>query len=438
MHSQPRLMPRSWRLPARTARQRLTLLYGALFLASGAGLLAITYTLVSGTTSDLVYFTDQHKAGIVVGSPTPGHARPNPTFHGYTRASAPLSPTLQAVVAQARHQHASDLHHLLLWSVVALALMALVSIALGYYVAGQVLGPLRTITATARAISARNLGERVALEGPDDEFKALSDTLDELLARLQTAFEAQQHFVANASHELRSPLALEQTLLQLALSDQEPSIAAFQATCEKLLATSKRQQGLIEALLTLATSEGGLDHREPLDLSVLANGVLLAPRPEVEQGEIEITAAIELAPTIGHPGLVERLIANLIDNAVRYNTPGGHVHVQTTTADGRARLLVTNTGPNVPPAEIKRLFEPFQRLNGSRAKHQTGSYGLGLAIVQSIATAHHAFVAAQAQEDGGLAIEISFPARATTPNTPSPPPPSHEPHGQIPTTTRPR
>ena len=400
------LAPRSWlRLPARTARLRLTLLYGALFLVSGAGLLAITYVLVSRTTGNGFYFTSHEHAIIQQGN----HTSPAQT----KRRASPGAIAHQA--AQALAQHASDLHHLLIWSAVALLIMAAVSIALGYYIAGKVLKPLRTITSTARAISARNLGERLALDGPDDEFKALGDTLDDLLARLQTAFEAQQHFVANASHELRSPLALEQTLLQVALADPDGSNADLRATCEKVLAASKRQQGLIEALLILAASERGLDHLEPIDLAELVDSVLLAAPPEAEEGEIEITAAIESAPTSGNPALVERLIANLIDNAIRYNHRGGHVHVQTsTTADGNAQLIVTNTGPEIPPAEIERLFRPFERLKGGRAKHNTGGYGLGLSIVQAIATAHHAQLTAQPRHDGGLQVQLSFPATATT------------------------
>ena len=208
------LAPRSWlRLPARTARLRLTLLYGALFLASGAGLLAITYLLVSSTTGNDFYFTSRN--GPVVVFQNHKALGQSQAFHRDPAFAVGRQAAQQLV--RARDQHASDLHHLLIWSAIALAIMAVVSIALGYYVAARVLGPLRTITTTARAISARNLGERLALAGPDDEFKALGDTLDDLLARLQAAFEAQQHFVANASHELRSPLALEQTLLQLAL-----------------------------------------------------------------------------------------------------------------------------------------------------------------------------------------------------------------------------
>jgi len=408
------LAPRSWlRLPARTARLRLTLLYGALFLASGAGLLAITYVLVRSTGSSFYFTGHGHQPGVL--THTPGYSGSSPDFHARPGVSVPPSgATLQALAAQAHQQHAADLHHMLIWSGIVLAIMAVVSVALGYYVAGRVLKPLRTMASTARAISAHNLGERLALDGPDDEFKTLGDTLDDLFSRLQTAFEAQQHFVANASHELRSPLALEQTILQLVLSDPDPTIAGFRRACQKVLATSKRQQGLIEALLTLATSERGLDHQERLDLSILADGVLLTPMPEAEQRHVEITAAIEPAPASGHPALVERLIANLVDNAVRYGTPGGRVHVHTNTGvDGRARLVVSSPGPQIPASEVERLFEPFQRLRTTRSNRQDG-YGLGLSIVQAIAAAHHASLAARPRPDGGLTVEVSFPPLTAT------------------------
>jgi signal transduction histidine kinase len=419
MPARPRLTPAGWlRLPARTARMRLTLLYGALFLVCGAGLLTITYLLVS-RTGDAVYFhtdgvavvREQNPAGAGHGvhqGLSAGGKTSRPADAGKGANAVPGAQAIRAV-AEIRAQHALDLHHLLIWSAVALAVMAALSAALGYYIAGRVLEPLRTIAKTARAITARNLQERLALDGPADEFKELGDTLDDLLARLQAAFEAQQHFVSNASHELRTPLTVEHTLLQLALADPDASTAELRSTCEKALAANRQQQGLVEALLTLATSERGLDHHEPTDLAVLASAVLPAARLEAEKLGLGITTTIDPAPITGHPALLERLIANLIDNAIRYNTAGGHVDVRTsTTADRHAQLLVTNTGPQVPTNEIERLFEPFQRLSATRANGQSG-YGLGLSIVQAIATAHDADIRAEPQPDGGLAIEVSFP-----------------------------
>jgi signal transduction histidine kinase len=420
------IAPRSWlRLPARTARLRLTLLYGGLFLACGAVLLTITYLLSE-------HAIDQRNAARIPASsgvPTLVPVHPVEPPPG-SQAAASLATTDRTVTRQLAAQRASDLHHLLVNSVIALALVAVLAILLGWYVAGRVLAPVRTITATARRISASNLDERLALDDGDEEFKQLGDTLNDLFARLEAAFEAQRHFVANASHELRTPIAWEQTLLQVALADPNPTNGAFRDACEKVLAASKQQQGLVEGLLMLATSERGLDHHDPIDLATLADAVLLTARAEAERRNIEITAASKPAPTHGHSALVERLITNLIDNAVRYNNPGGRVDVQTTTTpDGRAQLVVSNTGPEIPLTDIRRLFEPFQRLKTARTNGRTG-HGLGLSIVKAIATAHHAQLAAQSQPDGGLKIEVSFPAATPTSPTPLAHTRSHQPADQ--------
>jgi signal transduction histidine kinase len=396
------LAPRSWlRPPARTARLRLTLLYGGLFLACGAVLLAINYLLSAHAIDN----------GHGVRLPTSRAAPALPSAAAQPPAGSQAAAYLAGQVAA---QRASDLHGLLINSGIALAIVATLALLLGWYVAGRVLRPVRTITATARRISASNLHERLALDDSDEEFRQLGDTLDDLFARLEIAFEAQRHFVANASHELRTPLAWEQTLLQFALANPDATNAALRETCEKALAASKQQQGLIEALLTLATSERELDHHEPIDLSVLTDAALLAARPQAEQCEIQITVATEPAPTSGHPALVERLITNLIDNAVLHNNPGGHLHVQTTTTpDGYAQLVASNSGPEIPPTEIQRLFEPFQRLKNARNNGQ-GGYGLGLSIVDAIATTHHAQLTARPRNGGGLEVQVSFPATTAT------------------------
>lgn len=396
------LTPKAWlRLPARTARLRLTLLYGALFLATGAGLLAVIYLGVSHTSSGSNSTTNHSpdSSGSGFGSSSSAHrSAPTATTHVHQA---------HRIVSAAGSGPSSDLHHLLIWSAFALVIMTILSIPLGYYIAGRVLKPLRTITNTARAISARNLQERLALNGPDDEFKTLGDTLDDLLARLQTAFEAQQHFVANASHELRTPLTVERSLLQVALADPDPTIDSLLTTCQNALVANEQQRHLIEGLLTLASSEGGLDHQEPLDLAQLTEHALLTPRRESDQLDPAITTTLEPAPTTGDPRLIDRLITNLIDNAIRHNTAGGHVEITTGTRDQHAFLTVTNSGPAIPAEDVQRLFQPFQRLNGTRTQRNTG-YGLGLSIVQAIATAHHAELRADARPEGGLTIEVSF------------------------------
>jgi len=388
------------RLPRRTARLRLTLLYSGLFLVCGVALLTITY-LLSKAAIDKTAVRIPASSGVRTLVPV------------HPAEPAPGSPQQAALTHTDRElaaQRAADLHHLLVNSGVGLGIVAILSVLLGWFVAGRVLRPVRTITATARRISASNLNERLALESADQEFRDLGDTLDDLFARLQAAFQAQRHFVANASHELRTPLAWEQTLLQVALADPDASSAELRETCVKVLAASKQQQGLVEALLTLASSERGLDRQETIDLSDLANAVLLSARPAAARHHIEITAVTRAAAAIGHPALLERLLSNLVENAISHNVPGGYVRLETdTTAEDRARVLVSNSGPEIPASEIDRMFEPFQRRITARTNGHDG-YGLGLSIVAAITSAHHASLTARPRLGGGLDIEVSFPA----------------------------
>ncbi len=400
-----------------TARLRLSLLYGGLFLVCGAGLLAITYGLVRANVPATV---------TVPGTPTTSalpqrarsHPAPLPLGHPHNRpAGTPESPASQVAVAVALRQKQVDLSGELLWSAVALAIMTLVSFGLGWYVAGRVLRPVRTIARTARTISARNLGERLALDGPDDEFKELGDTLDDLFARLQAAFDSQRHFVANASHELRTPLTVERSLLQIALSDPSPTVESLLVTCQNALLNSEQQQHLIDGLLTLARSEGGLDNREPCNLEQIIEQVLMTPRTDVDRLGLTIDTTLQPAPVAGNPRLLERLASNLVENAIHHNTLGGHVEITAGTRHQHAFLTITNTGPVIPANDVQRLFQPFQRLNGTRTQHNNG-HGLGLSIVQAIATAHDATITTQAQPDGGLAIQVSFPRSEKPARTP--------------------
>jgi signal transduction histidine kinase len=296
--------------------------------------------------------------------------------------------------------------------VIAIPVLVVASFALAWLVAGRVLQPLRTIMATAKDISARNLHQRLALAGPHDEFWALGETLDELFGRLEASFERQRHFVANASHELRTPLTAERALLQVALADPGASAGSLRSTCEELLTLSRHQERLIEALLTLAGSEEEVVLWEPFDLAAVADRILAGRHDEAERRGIEIAARWTAAPALGDPSLVESLVANLVDNAVRHNRPGGHVEIETTASQGRATLVVRNTGPMIPTGEVARLFEPFQRLGQERMRHDDG-HGLGLAIVCAIAKAHGAAVTARPRPEGGLDIEVSFPAVPT-------------------------
>ncbi|WP_433179428.1 sensor histidine kinase [Actinoallomurus sp. CA-150999] len=392
-------------LRPRTVRLRLTLLYGVLFAMSGAVLLTITYLLVQHATGRKKYL---YRIG-----PGPGHALSGDTFQYLSPPPDPsgLSARMDAEVTR---QRAAQMHAMLVQSGVALAIMVVVSIVLGWLVAGRVLRPLRTMTTTIQQISARNVHERLAVSGPRDELKDLADTVDGLLGRLETALGAHKRFVANAAHELRTPLTLEHALLEETLTDREATLAAFRATSERVLAISEQQERLLEALLTLATGERGLDRREPFDLAELSDQALLAPRPGVERLGLRIDVRTSPAPIAGDPALAERLVANLIDNAVRYNVPGGRVEIDTATEEGHAVLSVRNTGPVIPPDQVDGLFEPFQRLEGRTARGD-GGHGLGLSIVRAIAAAHDATITAHARPEGGLDVAIRFPSDGPTP-----------------------
>ncbi len=390
-----------------TARLRLTLLYAGMLAILGIAGLGITYALTSGA------------ATVSVAHAAPVTARPSTTpatagAGAVTRLS--VFPSAKDVVVQ---QHSADQQRLLAVSLLVLTVSGLASVALGWFASGRILRPLRQITATARTISAGNLSERLALQGPDDEFRQLGATLDDLLARLETAFEAQRRFVANASHELRTPLTLERTLLQVALADPEVSAAKLRATCEELLISGREQERLLEALLTLATSERGLDYRVPFDLAPLTQRALADVHPEVVGRGLSVVTDLAAAPAIGDPALAERLAANLVDNAVRYNVAEGHIEVHTATGRDGVLLSVLNTGPVVSPWDIARLFEPFQRLGPARTAGD-GHHGLGLSIVRAIADAHGGHVHAEPRPGGGLAVTVTLPAAAGSHRMPPP------------------
>jgi signal transduction histidine kinase len=391
--------------PRRTVRFRLTALFSTLFLAAGAALLAITYVLVDSSTAPSLLVSGNTRIAVNNPSgqlPSPGGAE---VRHG--TASASSMQLARRLYAQAVATHAHDLHQLLAWSGVALSIMTVLAIGLGWLTAGRVLRPLRSMKTATQRITERNLHERLALPGPDDEMKDLADTIDGLLARLETAFESQRRFVASASHELRTPLTLNRALLEVALADPHTGVDDLRATCTDLLAAGEQQERLTEALLALATSERGLDRREPLDLAKVTRLALDAYQREAEKRELRLDVSLGHATVQGDPDLAERMAANLIDNAIRYNLPGGSVEVRTETRFGYALLTVANTGPPVPADKVDQLFQPFQRLPADRATHPDG-HGLGLSIVHAIAAAHDACIDTRLGPGGGLTVEVRF------------------------------
>jgi signal transduction histidine kinase len=405
-----------------SVRMRLTLLYVGLFLASAACLLTITYFLVDQqlpqvTTNGAMIAVTGGGGGLPASCAAPSGALP--VLPGPQVGTC--QPLLQAVALKTGQ---GTLNELLIESGIALGIMALASVGLGWLMAGRVLSPLRTITAAARRISARSLHQRIAMTGPDDELKELGDTFDQLLARLDASFRAQRQFVANASHELRTPLARQRTLLEVALRNPEASNASLRAACERALVAGEQQERLIAALLTLARGERGLDRFEPVDLAAIATAAMAGRRDDADDAQVSLVARIEPAETAGDLGLAERLVANLVDNAIRYNVAGGQVEVGTGTRAGRAYLTVANTGPVIPPDQLGRLFRPFQRMDPARrAPGRLGpgagagpgagpgvGLGLGLAIVSATAAAHGADLRAVTRAGGGLAIEVLFPS----------------------------
>jgi signal transduction histidine kinase len=399
----------SQRLPRRTVRLRLTLLYGGLFLLSGTVLLVITYVLVAHRFPTLV----------TTGSQRTGPASGNIAFSGLKTVcnTAPFPPPqpsqvtlcMQEAQSAAAKQQAAEMNQLLTQSGVALAIMSVFSIGLGWLVAGRVLRPLRTITAAARRLSANNLNQRLALTGPDDELKELGDTFDGLLARLEASFAAQRQFVANASHELRTPLARQRTVMEVALADPERTAGSLSQACTQVLAAGEQQERLIEALLTLARSQRGLDRREPVELAAVVAAVLRSRLPEARRRGITVDTGLGWGTTLGDTRLAERLVANLVDNALRHNVRGGWVRIKSGSRPGYVFLAIANSGPVIAASEVDRLFEPFQRLAGGRVSRD--GLGLGLSIVRAIAAAHHAQLRASPLPAGGLDIQLRFPTQ---------------------------
>jgi signal transduction histidine kinase len=415
-HQAPCLLPNR---PKHTVRLRLTILYGGMFLVAGAALLAICYALV-------VRGTDASSGAAQVSALTTSGNANLADSSGTTAAAEALGLTgsqknafVVEMVAVARAQTGDVLHQFLIQSTLALAIMAVLSIVFGWIAAGWILRPVRTIIKTTRQISAASLDERLSLSGPDDEIKELGDTIDALLARLEASFQAQRQFIANASHELRSPLARQRVLSQVALADPEATVDSLKQAHERVIASGDQQNRLIEAMLALARGQAGLSTRAPFDLAELVDTALASRSEEAGRLGLILETNLSPAPVDGSAQLAERLVANLIDNAVRHNVRGGRITVNTETRRGRAGLTITNTGPLIPAADVARLTQPFQRLGASRMAHPrprsgighatTDGLGLGLAIVEAVANAHSAALKITPRLDGGLIVHVRFP-----------------------------
>jgi len=420
--SRARRGSRRW-LP-QTFRVRLTLVFAALFLVVGAALLGITYSLVAGlpvkvpkptpAQQKLALECKQGNVGagkVPVAGPTPT-ATPSPAPNPSPVPFAQCGRAFSAVGAEeaAHQQRDQTLAHLLEYSLIALGAMTLVSGGLGWVMAGRVLRPVSSITAAARRASEQHLGERLALTGPKDELKELADTFDEMLERLDAAFGTQRRFVADASHELRTPLTVMRTAIEVTMAKPARTPEQLETMAAKVARSAAQAEALIEALLTLAASEQAPASPELVDLATAAEDAVDSAAAWAGQLGLRIDTDLAAAPACGNRLLIERMVGNLVDNAVRHNIRGGWVSIRTGTGGRQARFEIANSGPVIPEELVPALFEPFRRVE-ERTSLRDGT-GLGLAIVRSISTAHGACVEAHSLPAGGLGILVTLPLAA--------------------------
>ncbi len=375
------------RLPRRTIRVRLAVLFCAVFLVSGAVLLAVTVAVWQGNTGNLT-----------------AHAVP-------VSGASPQNPGDGVTI-----QHSSDEHQLLIAAAIGLALMAGISLAVGWVVAGRFLRPLRTITATTREISATNLHERLNLAGPDDELKELADTFDQLLDRLDRSFAFERQFVANASHELRTPLAAMRTSLDVAMAKPGPVPPHIRTLDDRLRRELAHVDRLLESFLTLAhTQHGPLGDESTVSLAELARVAIARRADTISAMALDVRQQPgQDAWVTGSATLLSRMVENVIDNALGHNQPNGAVRVRTPVSDDHAQLVVENGGPVLDPDQVKALAQPFRRIGAARTGSDNGS-GLGLAIVAAIIEVHSGSLDLEALADGGLRVSLTLPRAANRP-----------------------
>jgi signal transduction histidine kinase len=384
-----------------SARSRLTLLYTSLFAAGGAALVVITYLLVANTLHTSPTITTPRAVRQAVEQCLKAVHTGRAAASAMTKCTAVYT---RGVRVGASVQRSTTLTHLLTYSLLTLACVILLAAVAGWIVAGRILRPVHRLTTAARAASEQNLSQRIALQGPQDELRELADTFDTMLERLDRAFTSQRQFIANASHELRTPLTLMRTAIDVVLAKPEPTRDELVSMAAEVRQAVDHAERLIDVLLVLARNEHARLLTDPLDLAAVAEDAL---EGRMANGITTITTLDE-APVTGDGVLLERLVANLLDNAERYNIAGGTVTISTSTDNSASLVRVVNTGPIVPPNQVDRLFLPFTRLD-DRIRHD--GFGLGLALVSSIATVHNGTVHATADPTGGLDITIRLPRR---------------------------
>jgi signal transduction histidine kinase len=387
-----------------TIRFRLTLLYSSLFLACGAILLVVGFVLVRSSlvkeegntdrvTEGFGYTPAQQKAfNDIALPPAPGHEKT----------------TIGTIVLSTQQDIRNDaLHRLVVGSSISLGVMLLVSIIIGWVAAGRALSPVGKLTARARALSEDNLGERIDLEGPSDELKQLADTLDGMLARLDVAFTAQRRFAASVSHELRTPLSIMRGEADLALCDPDANLREIRLAAA-IRNNVERTEALLESLLALSRSESTMSESAVVDLAELTGDVVSQRVEAADHAKVHVDLELGSAEVDGDPWLLERLVANLVDNAITHNVEGGWLRVCVSSVDGHSLVLVSNTGDRLTPAEVEGILQPFHRI----AENHRPGYGLGMTIVQSVVKAHGGTVGVVPRVGGGLDVVVELPGHA--------------------------
>jgi signal transduction histidine kinase len=388
-----------------SARSRLTVVYAFFFAVCGAVLVLITYLLVAHALPDTTATTDEKIPPLVqkeIDGCVQQATGQGGDAGGAKKKCAALYGT--GVRAGASAQRSTTLTHLLLYSLLALAVVTILAGVVAWVVAGRILRPVHRLTAAARAASEQDLSQRIALQGPRDELRELADTFDTMLERLDRAFTSQRQFIANASHELRTPLTVMRTTIDVVLAKSEPTSEELVSMAGDVRQAVEQAERLIDALLVLARNEQARVLTDPLDLSVVAEDALDG---RASNGLTTVTG-LDVALVTGDGVLLERLVDNLLDNAERYNVAGGTISISTTTQEATSVLRVLNTGPVIPAELVDQLFLPFTRLD-KRIGHN--GFGLGLTLVSSIATVHGGTVHAEAVPTGGLDISVRLPRR---------------------------
>jgi signal transduction histidine kinase len=401
------LLARTFR-PHGTVRMRMTILFGGLFVLCGAAVLAIASGLVVRSS-----------AQVRAANTNPSGLPPPSTLTRDQQQIRSLKQALSHALDARNGIHSAISHQLLVASIIALAIMVGVAVALGWVFAGRSLKPLRVITATARQISEDNLHERLAFGGPNDELKDLADTFDGLLERLEAAFAAQRRFVANASHELRTPLATMRASLDVAMAKPDPPPPQTIALAARLRAELDRVDELLEGFLALARAQhGALPGRQLMALDDVVAEAVGAVAMAIRAADLTVTMegpaeGVSLAIAGSQP-LVRRMVDNVLDNAIVHNEQAGWLSVSTQTRGRLARIVIENGGPVLDQAQVDQLAQPFRRLGADRIGSDRGS-GLGLSIVAAIAAAHGGNLDLAARPEGGLRVVIELPLAARLP-----------------------